>query len=95
MSSLGHNYKLLIPGSNGLIQALVANGNDRVAGGITTSMGVPQGAFGVMLVLGAGGHDIKTPRAGSSSPGLYFLLTTLRNLIYQRFGESCKSIRSS
>ena len=47
--------KLFFPGSNGLIQALVANGGDRVAGSITTAQGGPWDVCGGLLVMQAGG----------------------------------------
>jgi fructose-1,6-bisphosphatase/inositol monophosphatase family enzyme len=47
--------KLAIPGSNGLIQSLVANGGQKVAGSITTAIGGPWDVCGVKLVLNAGG----------------------------------------
>jgi fructose-1,6-bisphosphatase/inositol monophosphatase family enzyme len=48
-------YRLLMTGSNGLHQAMVAQGNERMAGAITTAIGGPQDVCGVKLVLGAGG----------------------------------------
>lgn len=47
--------KLAIPGSNGLIQALVANGGQKVVSSITTAIGGPWDVCGVKLVLNAGG----------------------------------------
>lgn len=47
--------KILLPGSNGLMHALVANGGEGLAGGITTAMGGEWDAAGVYLVLRAGG----------------------------------------
>lgn len=52
---LNGRVKLSIPGSNGLIQALVANGGQKVAGSITTAIGGPWDVCGVKLVLNAGG----------------------------------------
>lgn len=49
-------YKLLIPGSNGIMQALVANGGEQAFGGFTTAMGGPFDAIGVSMVLDAGGY---------------------------------------
>ncbi|MFH0806319.1 MAG: inositol monophosphatase family protein [Candidatus Brennerbacteria bacterium] len=48
-------YRLLLTGSNGLHQAMVAQGNDKMAGAITSAIGGPQDVCGVKLVLGAGG----------------------------------------
>lgn len=48
-------HRLLMAGSNGLHQALVANGNDRMAGVITTAIGGPWDVCGVLLVFNAGG----------------------------------------
>ena len=48
-------YRLLMAGSNGLHQAVVAQGNDKMAGGITSAIGGPQDVCGVKLVLDAGG----------------------------------------
>ncbi len=50
--------KILMPGSNGLQQALVANGGERLVGAITTAIGGPWDVCGVHLVLSAGGHAI-------------------------------------
>ncbi len=44
-----------MPGSNGLHQALVANGGERLVGSITLAMGGPWDVCGVRLVLNAGG----------------------------------------
>jgi fructose-1,6-bisphosphatase/inositol monophosphatase family enzyme len=52
---LNGEFKLSIPGSNGLIQALVANGGQKVAGSITSAIGGPWDVCGVKLVLNAGG----------------------------------------
>ncbi|MBX4199186.1 hypothetical protein KW800_02885 [Candidatus Parcubacteria bacterium] len=52
---LNGKMKLAIPGSNGLIQSLVANGGQRAAGSITTAIGGPWDVCGVKLVLNAGG----------------------------------------
>lgn len=50
--------KVLMPGSNGLMQALVANGRERMAGSITTAIGFPGDICGGLLVLQAGGAVI-------------------------------------
>jgi len=47
--------KILMPGSNGLHQALVANGGERLVGAITTAIGGPWDVCGARLVLDAGG----------------------------------------
>ena len=54
-ANLNRKSKILIPGSNGLIHALTANGGEGVAGGITTAMGGEWDACGLYLVLRAGG----------------------------------------
>ena len=54
-ANLSGKTKVLIPGSNGLIHALTANGGEGVVGGITTAMGGPWDAAGVYLVIQAGG----------------------------------------
>ncbi|MDP2651221.1 MAG: inositol monophosphatase family protein [bacterium] len=54
-AKLNGQMKLAIPGSNGLIQALVANGGQKVVGSITTAIGGPWDVCGVKLVLNAGG----------------------------------------
>lgn len=48
-------YRLLMTGSNGLHQAVLAQGNDKMAGAITSAIGGPQDVCGVRLVLNAGG----------------------------------------
>jgi fructose-1,6-bisphosphatase/inositol monophosphatase family enzyme len=48
-------YRLLLAGSNGLHQAILAQGNANMAGAITSAMGGPQDVCGVRLVLDAGG----------------------------------------
>lgn len=48
-------YRLLMAGSNGLHQAVLSQGNDKMAGAITTAIGGPQDVCGVRLVLDAGG----------------------------------------
>lgn len=48
-------YRLLMAGSNGAHQAIVAQGNDKMAGAITSAIGGPQDVCGVKLVLNAGG----------------------------------------
>jgi fructose-1,6-bisphosphatase/inositol monophosphatase family enzyme len=45
-------------GSNGMHQALVANGGEYVTGAITTAMGGPWDALGAQLVLEAGGSAL-------------------------------------
>jgi len=55
-SLLNTRTKINIPGSNGHIQALVANGGTGIVGSITTALGGPWDACGVLLVLQAGGH---------------------------------------
>lgn len=47
-------YKCLVPGSNGLMQALVASGGQAVAS-LTTAVGFPGDVCGALLVEGAGG----------------------------------------
>jgi fructose-1,6-bisphosphatase/inositol monophosphatase family enzyme len=47
--------RLQMYGSNGMHQALVAHGNEKVVGGITTAMGGPWDAAGALLVHEAGG----------------------------------------
>lgn len=54
-ASLNADYRILMPGSNGLMQALVANGRERMAGSITTAVGFPGDVCGALLVLQAGG----------------------------------------
>jgi len=53
---LNGQVKIQIPGSNGLIQSLVANGGQLVAGSITTAIGGPFDVCGAKLVKNAGGH---------------------------------------
>jgi histidinol-phosphatase len=55
---LASKVRLQLYGSNGLHQALVANGNDKVVGGITTAMGGPWDAAGALLVQEAGGQCV-------------------------------------
>ena len=43
-------------GSNGLHHALVAQGNDKMAGAVTSAIGGPHDVCGVKLVLDAGGY---------------------------------------
>ncbi len=54
-TQLAANTRLLLLGSNGAHQAYVADGRDKVAGGITTAMGGPWDAAGALLVMEAGG----------------------------------------
>lgn len=49
------HHRLLMAGSNGAHQAMVAQGNDKMAGAITSAIGGPQDVCGVQLVLNAGG----------------------------------------
>ncbi len=53
--AINRHFKILIPGSNGLMQALVANGRERMAGSITTAVGFPGDVCGALLVKQAGG----------------------------------------
>lgn len=55
VASLSLETRLQLYGSNGLHQALVANGNEKVIGGITTAMGGPWDVAGALLVEEAGG----------------------------------------
>ena len=55
IGQLNSKVKLFLPGSNGLQQALVANGGQKVVGSITTAIGGPWDVCGVKLVLNAGG----------------------------------------
>jgi fructose-1,6-bisphosphatase/inositol monophosphatase family enzyme len=55
VTSLSLETRLQLYGSNGLHQALVANGNEKVVGGITTAMGGPWDAAGALLIEEAGG----------------------------------------
>lgn len=54
-SSLSGEVKILMPGSNALMQALVAYGRDHMVGSITTAIGGPWDVCGVFLVRSAGG----------------------------------------
>ena len=53
--NLNTKAKILLPGSNGLMHALVASGGEGLAGGITTAMGGEWDVAGIFLVLRAGG----------------------------------------
>lgn len=53
--NLARKSQVMMLGSNGMHQALVANGSDRMAGAITTAIGGPWDVCGVLLVLNAGG----------------------------------------
>ncbi len=53
--SLNYLATILMAGSNGLHQALVANGGEKLAGSITTATGGPWDICGALLVLQAGG----------------------------------------
>jgi len=55
VASLSLETRLQLYGSNGLHQALVANGNEKVVGGITTAMGGPWDVAGALLIEEAGG----------------------------------------
>lgn len=57
-SILAEKTRLLLMGSNGAHQAYVAEGRDKVVGGITTAMGGAWDAAGVLLVTEAGGTAI-------------------------------------
>lgn len=52
---LNSQAPILMPGSNGLHQALVANGGQKLAASITTAIGGPWDVCGGLLVLQAGG----------------------------------------
>ncbi|MBU1203290.1 hypothetical protein KKH39_04600 [Patescibacteria group bacterium] len=52
---LNQTAPILMPGSNGLHQALVANGGQKLGGSITTAIGGPWDVCGALLVLQAGG----------------------------------------
>lgn len=54
-AGLNRRTKVLLPGSNGLMHALVATGGEKLAGGVTTALGGPWDACGILLVLAAGG----------------------------------------
>lgn len=79
--------KIQIPGSNGLTHALVANGGAYAAGAITTAMGGPWDAAGVLLVTQAGGacrafnieEDRKLREADPLDPLDYDLLVSGNN----------------
>ncbi len=47
---------ILMPGSNGQHQAMVANGGEKTVAGLTLAMGGPWDAAGVFLVILAGGY---------------------------------------
>lgn len=55
MGELQDRCRVVIPGSNGLNHALVANGGEYMAGAITTAMGGPWDVAGALLVKQAGG----------------------------------------
>ena len=55
IASLSGKARILIPGSNALIQALVASGAENLAGAISTAKGGPWDLCGVLLVRQAGG----------------------------------------
>lgn len=67
---LGRKTRLQLYGSNGIHQALVANGNEKVVGAITTAMGGSWDAAGALLVKEAGGA------------GAAFQMTKERKLIF-------------
>lgn len=52
---LASRAKVMMPWSNGLMQAMVANGNEGVAGSITTAVGFPGDVCGALLVKQAHG----------------------------------------
>lgn len=52
---LASRARVMMPWSNGLMQALVANGNERMAGSVTTATGGPWDVCGALLVRQAGG----------------------------------------
>ncbi|MEK7509197.1 MAG: inositol monophosphatase family protein [Patescibacteria group bacterium] len=54
-ASLNGEVKILLPGSNGLHQALVANGARSIAGSLTLAIGGPWDVCGSLLVEQAGG----------------------------------------
>jgi fructose-1,6-bisphosphatase/inositol monophosphatase family enzyme len=54
-TNLNQETVILMPGSNGLHQALVANGGEKLAGSVTTAIGGPWDVCGALLVLQAGG----------------------------------------
>jgi len=54
-SSLNKKCKIFLPGSNGLMQTLVANGREWMAGSITTAVGFPGDVCGAFLVKQVGG----------------------------------------
>ena len=55
MAMLSRQSRILIPGSNGLIQAVVANGAKIISGAISTAKGGPWDLVGGLLVKQAGG----------------------------------------
>lgn len=58
VKSLCLDVRLQMYGSNGIHQALVAHGNEKVVGGITTAMGGPWDAAGALLIAEAGGKCV-------------------------------------
>lgn len=72
---LNSKVKLFMPGSNGLQQALVANGGQKVVGSITTAIGGPWDVCGVKLVLNAGGtaKAFRAVETGDMYPARYFI----------------------
>ena len=54
-ASLNSEVKILMPGSNGLHQALAANGASSIAGSLTLAIGGPWDVCGALLVKQAGG----------------------------------------
>lgn len=67
VGSLSQEMKVLVPGSNGLNQALVANGGEKIAGSVTLAIGGPWDVAGAYLVARANGRL----RAFSSHVGYF------------------------
>jgi fructose-1,6-bisphosphatase/inositol monophosphatase family enzyme len=72
---LGYRSKIFLPGSNGLMQALVANGGQKMAASITTAIGGPWDVCGVKLVLNAGGaaRAFRAEETGEMYPARVFV----------------------
>lgn len=60
-------YRVLMPGSNGAMQALVANGREGASGSITTAVGFPGDVCGALLVRQAGGFCLGLCRRQNGS----------------------------
>jgi fructose-1,6-bisphosphatase/inositol monophosphatase family enzyme len=81
------SVRKLNSGSNGMHQALVANGGEHVVGSITTAMGGPWDALGARLVIDAGGSaiglrvtdDRRLEEADPLDPHSYDMLVTANN----------------